>query len=245
MPSRPLLALVWSAAAALTAGGPSARAAEPDEILARMTTVSLDVEGEVKATPDLASIAFGVQTRSPSAAQAIKDNRARMSSVLTLLKAAGVETKDVQTSSLTLNQQYTYAPNQPPKLANYQATNQVRIQVRDLAKLGADIDAVSAAGVTEIGGITFSLAHSDTLQDEARKQAIRRAAERAALYAEATGLKLGRLITISEGSGGPIPVAVSTYANAMRDKVNEAPTPVEPGEITVSVQVHAIYELVK
>ena len=123
-------------AACLLGGAAPARAAPGDDTaLLRLTTVSLEAEGEVKAEPDQASISFGVQTQAATAAGAMRDNRTRISAVLAALKTAGVEGKDVQTSSLRLNGQYAYVANQPPKLTGYQAVNQVTITVRDLAKL--------------------------------------------------------------------------------------------------------------
>ena len=239
------LASVALAACLLGGAAPARAALGDDAALLRLTTVSLEAEGEVKAEPDQASISFGVQTQAATAAGAMRDNRTRMSAVLAALKTAGVEGKDVQTSSLRLNGQYAYVANQPPKLTGYQAVNQVTITVRDLAKLGSTVDAVTAAGVNEIGGIDFGLADPATTQDEARRRAVKLLAARAALYAEASGLKLGRLITLSEGGAEPSPIRPVVFGVNAAMRMKESPTPVEPGELTVRVSVQATYELTR
>jgi uncharacterized protein YggE len=198
----------------------------------------------VKVEPDQASLTFGVQTQGLTAADAVSQNRARMASSLAAMKAAGLEGKDVQTSSLDLTGQYAYAQDQPPRLTGYQASNQVTIVVRDLARLGAIVDAVTAAGINQINGVAFGLADPKATEDEARRRAVKMLASRAKLYAEATGMKLGRLITLTEGGGYRPPVVHKTFeAAAMR--VREAPTPIEPGQLTVQIEVSATYELIR
>ncbi len=238
--------LIIPALAALLLAAPLAVQAAPadDAALLHMTTVNLQATGEVKAEPDQAAITFGVQTQAPTAADAMRQNRARMASSLAALKAAGVEPKDIQTSSLNLNSQYAYAQNQPPRLTGYQATNQVTIVVHDLARLGTIVDAVTAAGINQIDGVAFGLADPKTTEDEARRRAVKVLASRAELYAEATGMKLGRLITLTEGGGYQPPILRKNF-NATAVRIAQAPTPIEPGNLTISVEVSATYELVR
>jgi uncharacterized protein YggE len=239
-------ALIIPALAAVLLGAPlTAQAAQADDAaLLHMTTVTLQATGEVKAEPDQARLTFGVQTQGARATDAVDQNRSKMASSLAALRAAGIEGRDVQTSSLELNGQYAYAPDQAPRLTGYQATNQVTIVVHDLARLGRVIDAVTAAGINQINGITFGLADPTPIENEARRRAVKLLTSRAELYAEASGMKLGRLITLTEAGGYPPPVVRKTFqAAAMR--VAAAPTPVEPGELSVQIEVSATFELVR
>jgi uncharacterized protein YggE len=243
----PAFRRLFAAAAlvSLLASAPMAAHAAGDDALLKLTTLSISAEGEVKAAPDQATVSFGVQTQAKTAAEAMRQNRERMASSITALKAAGIEAKDIQTSALNLNGQYAYEPNQPPKLTGYQAVNQVTIMVRDLTKLGATVDAVTAAGSNQVNGIDFGLSNGKPFEDDARRAAVRTLAARAELYATAAGMKLGRLINLSEGGGyQPAPLRRVGFADAQM-KSAAVNTPVEPGQLTVRIEISATYELTK
>ncbi len=238
------------AAAALAAPlllvAPATEAAQADDAaLLRLTTLNIQADGEVKVEPDQATITFGVQTQGKTAAEAMRLNRAKMAASLTALKTAGIEGKDVQTSSLNLNGQYSYEPNKSPTLTGYQAVNQVTITVRDLTKLGTTIDAVTSAGINQVNGIDFGLSDPKTAEDEARRRAVKMLAARADLYAAAAGMRIGRLINLSEGGDYQPPALRHVGFADARVKMAEATTPVEPGQLTVRIEVSATYELAK
>ncbi len=224
-----------------------AQAADPAPVAAdsvfRATTLNLSAYGEVKAAPDMASISLGVQTEAPTAAQAMRDNAARMSQVVAALKKAGIESKDIQTSGLSLNAQYDYQQNEPPKLRGYQASNQVTITVYDLGKLGQTLDAVVAVGANQINGVSFGLKDSQASEDAARVKAVKALQAKAQLYAGAAGLRLVRLVNLSEGGGyAPAPQPF-LMRSAKAESVQS--TPVEAGQLSVRVDVSGLYEMAK
>ncbi len=206
------------------------------------TKLSLSASGEVSATPDMATVSFGVVTKGATASDAMKANNVRMNAVMAALKSAGIAAKDIQTSSLNLNPQYVYADNQPPKLTGYQAQNQISVRVNDLAQAGPVIDTVIKAGINQIDSITFGLKDDAALLDEARKQAIKILTARAELYATATGLKIKGISAISEG--GPIRNQPMPMAGLMVKSARES-TPVSAGELQMSVEVSAVFDLTK
>ena len=207
------------------------------------TTLNVEASGEVKAAPDQATITLGVQTQGKTAGDAMKQNRERMAATIYALKSQGIEARDIRTTALNLNAQYAYENGQAPRLTGYQASNEVSIIVRDVAKLGATVDAVTGAGANQVTGISFGLSDAHPVEDEARRAAVKQLQARAELYASAMGLKVARLVNLSEGGGyqpGPVrPMAL------MEMRAKSAPTPVEPGELTVRIEVSAVYELVK
>jgi hypothetical protein len=206
------------------------------------TTLDLAAYGEVRAPPDMADINLGVDSTAPSAAAAVQANAARMSQVIAALKAAGVSDGDIRTSQLNLSPQYAETPNQPQRLTGYQASNQVDVQVRDLPNLGRVVDAVVAAGANNIGQLSFGLANPVPVENSARVAAVKALEDKAALYARATGYRIGRLVNLSEGASyrpvGPMPM-MALAARA------EAPTPVETGEVKVRIDVTGVFELAK
>jgi len=241
------LALVLAAGAAIAAATPALPAlaqapAQAADAAFRATTLNLSAHGEAHVAPDQATITLGVQTEAPTAAEAMAQNRTQMNATVAALKARGIEARDIQTSGLNLNPQYVYDQNQPPRLTGYQASNQVTVIVRDLAKLGPVADAVVAAGANRINGIAFGLSDPTAAENAARREAVKALAAKAELYAGATGLRIVRLINLSEGGGYTPPQPPRPFAMA-RVAAEAAPTPVEAGELTVRVDVNAMYEM--
>ncbi|HEY0628783.1 MAG TPA: SIMPL domain-containing protein, partial [Sphingomicrobium sp.] len=98
------------------------------------TRLDVSATGEVTRVPDVAIISAGVQTLQPTATAAIEENAARMERVRAALKRAGIEDRDIQTSSINLNPEYHYDQNRPPRLTGYRATNTVNVKFRDLKR---------------------------------------------------------------------------------------------------------------
>jgi uncharacterized protein YggE len=163
--------------------------------------------------------------------------------VVAAIKAAGIADKDVQTSGINLSPKYRYAENESPKITGYQASNTVSLKVRDIANLGKVLDALAAGGANQINGPSFQIDQPDPVYDEARLAALKKAQARAETYAKALGLRVRRIVSISEGGGGdfrPMPV----MAMQARGKA-EMDTSVSPGETTLSVNLDVVFELGK
>lgn len=217
-------------APALAQTMPAAPAMIPDGTLLDITAT-----GKTTRVPDLATIRAGVVTQAPTAAAALSDNANRMSAVLSALKRAGIQPRDVATANVSLQPQYRYEDNKPPVITGYQATNTVSIRFRDIAKSGAILDALVAQGANQIDGPNLSLDQPDAALDEARVDAVKRAQARAQLYAKAAGLSVSRILTIAEGgeiAGPPPPMPVYRMAAA-----KAADTQVMPGESDVTVTI--------
>lgn len=243
-------ALVRAAAlgAVLVAGTASAAMAQTSTpaiagTMFNATTLNLSANGSTRTAPDQAVITLGVQTEAPTAAEAMRLNAQKMNQVIAALKKGGLESRDLQTSNLNLNPQYVYQENLPPKLTGYQASNQVTITVRDLTKLGQAVDASVNAGATNIGGISFGLQNADKAEDAARMDAVKAVQAKADLYAKATGYRVARLVSLSEGGGYQPEPPVQMMAMA-RGKSYDS-TPVEAGELKVQISINAVFELVK
>ncbi|PTS88704.1 MULTISPECIES: SIMPL domain-containing protein [unclassified Caulobacter] len=237
------VALIPAAVAGLMAAAP-AQAQSVAETAFRATTFNLSAFGETQVAPDMATLSLGVQTDAPTAAEALKANGVRMTQVIAALRKAGIAERDIQTSGLSLNAQYTYEQNQPPKLSGYQASNQVTVIVRDLTRLGQAVDATVGAGANTLGGISFGLQNPQAAEDAARLAAVKALQAKADLYARATGYKVVRLVNLGEGGGyNPAPQPIPMFAMAKREMADA--TPVAAGELKVRVDVSATYEMAR
>ncbi len=233
-----LAALALPGAAHAQPAGPVPAA----EVGARPATLSLSAGGEVRLAPDQAVIQLGVNATAATAGEASRAQAERMTRVLAALRAAGLSGADVQTTQLGLQAQYAYEQNQPPRLTGYQAVNQVTVRVRDLRRLGAAVDAATAAGANEVGGVSFGLSDASRAEDEARVKAVRLLQARARLYADASGQRIVRLQSLSETGGYQPEAPRPMMAKAAFARAADASTPVEAGEVLVRVDVSAVWE---
>jgi uncharacterized protein len=224
--------MVMALAAVPLAGPVAAQAAPP--ILPDGTLLDVSAEGRTTRVPDIATIRAGVVSQGVTAAAALSDNAARMARVLAAVKRAGVQSRDVQTSNVSLSPQYRYADGKPPEITGYQASNSVSIRFRDIARSGAILDALVAEGANQIDGPSLSIDQPEAALDEARTDAVKRARARAELYARAAGLNVARIVSIAEAGqndgGSPSP---RVYAMTVR--AAPAPTQIAAGEADVTV----------
>ncbi len=230
------------AAAAMIAALPMTAAAQDAVPVAIADGTLLDVvaEGRVDRVPDIATIRAGVVTQAATAAAALSANATRMKTVLAALRAAGVADRDIQTATIALNPQYRYVQNQPPVITGYQASNSVSVKFRDIARSGAILDALVRQGANQIDGPNLSIDRIEAAQDEARGDAVKRAQARAELYARALGMRVERLVSLSEagegGMPGPVPVMM------VRAQAKDA-TEVIAGEQQVAVSLRVRFLL--
>lgn len=216
-------------------------------IAASSTLLTLSAEGKSTRTPDLAVFSAGVTTQGNTAGEAMSANAAAMTRVIAALKKAGVADKDIQTSSINLNPVYgqpVMGPNgqvvNEPRIVGYQAVNMVTVRARDIKNFGKVLDALVASGANQISGPSFQMSDPSTAQDEARLGAMKAARTRADLYARAAGLRVVRIVSISEGGGYSPPQPV--YAMAMKS-ADSAPTPISAGEVEAGANVTVQFEL--
>jgi hypothetical protein len=202
------------------------------------TVLDVVADGTTTRVPDLALIRAGVVTDAPSAAEALRLNASRMAGVLAALRKAGVAERDLQTTAVSLAPQYRYQENKPPVITGYQASNQVTVRFRDVAKSGPILDTLVAQDANNISGPELTLSDADGALDEARRDAISRARARATLYAQAAGLKVERILVISE-AGTTAPPAPMPMLMRAKEFAPQADTAIVPGEqkITASVSV--------
>lgn len=238
----PALALILLSMPACAQEPRAVTAASPNSIQPE-TTLSISATAEIAREPDIAFITTGVTTEAETAEAALADNARLMNALMRVLKGAGIAEKDIQTSNFSLSPRYDYPERKAPRIAGFTASNNVTVRVRDLAKLGDILDTVVREGGNTFGGLSFALDDDTAVRDEARRKAMAEALARAELYAGAAGLKVRRIVTISESGGWnapPAPMAMSRMAVA-----DAAPSPVSGGEVNYSATVDVVFELTK
>ncbi|NWG70186.1 MAG: SIMPL domain-containing protein [Parvularculaceae bacterium] len=235
--------IIAPAAAVIAAcsAAPVAMADAPGAAASR--TIVVNGLGEAAGAPDMAVLSVGVDAQAPTAAQALKENSAKMNATIAKLKARGVADKDMQTQNLSISPLYKYdAPGSaPPRIIGYQATNTLSVKLRDLAAAGSVIDDAVAKGANNLGGIAFTFADPRPLMDKARTAAVEDARRKAELLAKAAGVGLGPVLQITDGyAAAPAPVPMLRMEAAAADAKS---TPIAAGESTISATVTIVYEI--
>lgn len=216
-------------------------------IAAASTLLTVSADGRSNRVPDLAVFSAGVTTQGATAGEAMSANAAAMTRVIAALKKAGVAEKDIQTSSIQLNPVYgrpvvdqNGQMAQEPRIVGYQALNLVTIRARDIKNFGKVLDALVASGANQISGPSFQMADATGAMDEARVNAIKAARARAELYARSAGLRVVRIVSISEGGYNP---PQPKYAMMEARSADAASTPIQAGEVEAQVSVTVQFEL--
>jgi uncharacterized protein YggE len=206
------------------------------------TRLDVSATGEVTRVPDVAIISAGVVSRSSTASAALQDAANRMSKVLAALKRAGVEARDIQTSNVNLNPEYRYPENQAPQLVGYTATNTLTIRFRDIRNSGKILDALVAEGANQINGPNLTIDKPEAALDEARANAVAIGRARAEAYARSLGLRVVRVVSVSESGGYAVPPPAPPMPMMARAYERDQ-TKIEPGEQKLQVSLAMTFEL--
>lgn len=207
--------------------------------------ISVSADAKVSTPPDIANLTFGMTTGRQPTAKAATDMLAKtMAKVIDATKKAGVEEKDITTESFYLNPVYDYTTSgQIPR--GFEATQSLRVKVRDLDTVGEILSAATSAGANQAGGVVFGIDEMDTVKAKARELAIEKAKEKAKVLAKNLGMNLGRMTGFSEGGDYAMPMpmmAKENYAMGREaDMVQNVQVPA--GEQEVRSTVTITYEL--
>ena len=219
------LALVGAVLAVLVAGATRAGGAPS---AAPQHSIVVAGQGAVSARPDRAQLSFGVSSDAKSASAALRANAAEMTKVIAALKSQGIAAADLRTDLVSLSPRYS---QNGETVVGYTATNSVTATVRNLARIGAIIDAAVDAGANQVSGPNLVRSSAASLYRAALRGAIADARGKARTIAAASGLHIRRITDVSESSAAPSPMPLTAKASA------DASTPVETGSTLVEAAV--------
>lgn len=169
--------------------------------MADTATLSVRGNGVVTLEADTATITLGVRSVSKDVTTAQSAVNAGIASVIEALEGAGIAPADIHTQSISIYPDYNYDDNSNP-IAGYTAENMISAKTTDIEKVGAVIDAAFLAGANIFNDIAFSASDASEENDQALRLAIQHAREKAQVMAEAAGMKLGAIQSISEEEYG-------------------------------------------
>ena len=238
MRTKILVFTVLAFALILSACGPATinQAAQP---ISR--TLNVNGIGTSNLTPDIAYIYIGVHNEGATASEVVSANKVQTNAVLDALKKAGVDDKDLRTTNFSIypSQQYDAAGKSTG--TTYMVDNTVYVTVRNLDGLGSLLDDTIAAGANSINSIQFDVADKTAAVKEARAKAVEDAKTQAKELADAAGISLGGIQSISFYDNSPVPMAAGKGGGggAMADTA----VSIQPGQLTISVSVSITYDI--
>ncbi|MEM9432869.1 MAG: SIMPL domain-containing protein [Pseudomonadota bacterium] len=203
--------------------------------------ISVVGEGQVAAAPDLATVTLGVTQEAKLAAEALRAVSSATRDVFDGLEAMSIESRDIQTSRLSLNPQWSTRKQNGREfnvISGYTASNMVTVIVRDLENLGVVLDAVVQSGANNFNGLSFGFAEPQALEDAARIAAVGDARRKAEMLAQAAGVTLGDVQSISETAGRNRPVPLADARMAM-----ESAVPIAEGELSLTSRVSVVFSI--
>lgn len=211
------------------------------QIAATGPVVELTVSESVSADPDVADISAGVTTQAQTAVEAMRNNSTQMRAVIDRIKAQGIAERDIQTTGVNLSTQYDYDQEARRQVfIGYTASNRVSVKLRDIAKVGEVLDALVAAGATDLGGPNWSVNDPKPAQAQARANAVKTAQAQALEYARMAGYAKVKLLEINETVGNQPPMP---FVRAQAMDAAKMSAPVQPGVVEAQVTITVKYEL--
>lgn len=205
--------------------------------------VELSIYESINVEPDISTVFAGVTSDAPTATEAMRTNAAEMRKVVDRIKALGIDEKDIQTTGISLGARYDWNDElRRQEFRGYQASNSVSVKLRKVDATGAVLDALVAAGATDISGPVFSIENDEAVKAKARENAVKRGQERAEAYARMLGYDGVRVLEINEtisGMAGPMDGRMFESLEAAAD--GEAP--VQTGRVSTGVAITVKYEM--
>ena len=207
------------------------------------STLEATGRGEVKIKPDVGYLTLAVENSAKTASEAAKQNAEKMNSVIGQLKTLISKEDKISTAGYQLFPVYEYdEKTRRSVLTGYRASNQVVVEIKNLSQLGKLIDSSTQVGANRIDSISFGTEKKDEYRRQALVGAVGDAKATAETVAKAAGVRIVKIVRISPSYEVPGPV----YRDFLQAKVaaaESAPTPIEPGELTVSATVNIVYEI--
>ncbi len=212
--------------------------------------ISVSGEGKVKAVPDIAIVTLGVVAQGKDAKETQNIAVDKINKITAFVKSLGIAKEDITTTQASINPRYNYESGQS-KITGFDSNQNVTVKVRGVDKnsdvVGKLMSGAVDNGANQVYGSQFTIDDPDALQQEARKAAIVKAKQKAEELAQAAGIKLGKVVSVQDSSGGgyyPMPYATDKMAVGMGGGGREAVAPsIEPGSQEVIQTVTLVFEV--
>lgn len=203
--------------------------------------ISVSGQGKVYAKPDVAVLVLGVENRGAKISDIVKDNTDKMNKIIKDVKDSGVDEKDIQTTQYTITPEYNWTERGGRIFVGYVLTQQITVKIRDFEKVGSILDKATTDGANAIGDLQFTIDDTEQVRAQARAKAIEQAKEKAKTLASQSGLKIVKLINVSEGGYYPQPI-YGKGGGVATESASAVPQ-IQPGQMEIDSTVTLTYRV--
>jgi len=208
------------------------------------TGISVTGTGEASGSPDVAFVEMGVDARSEEIEDAVEQANTAVADITAALVDLGVDEEDIQTSNFNVFQDERFDDEGQVSQRIFRVQNTLRVRVTAIDMVGEVLDAGLSNGANQIYGLSFGIDDPQSLQDEARIDAIRDARRKAEMIAEELGVELGDPIYVSDGNFvSPSPIPVRLQGTAVDEAFAGGAPPISEGQLQVTSSVSVIFEI--
>jgi uncharacterized protein YggE len=204
------------------------------------SVITVTGTGQMDVEPDVGMINIGVRSQGATVIDAIAINNQKANAIQSSLTEKGVAEEDIQTSNFNVYQQSDYDYQGNPVSTYYSVENTVYVTVRHLDNLGDVLDAVARSGANNIYGVNFDVEDKSAAQTAARELAVQSAQAQAKELAEAAGVELGEMVSITT----PPTASTPFYGYGIGGGGGMAESvPISTGMIPIIAQVEITYTI--
>jgi uncharacterized protein len=165
-------------------------------------TISISGEGSVVIVPDIATVRLGLESTNPDVAKAQEENTNKMNEVIKDIKGFDIEKEDIQTSSYSIYPDYKYTQDKGRVLNGYKVSQALTIRIRNFDSISDVLALAGKYNLNQVGGLEFTVDDPEEAKQEARLEALEQAQNKASDLANAADVKLGKIVSFNESSGG-------------------------------------------
>lgn len=204
--------------------------------------ISISGSGKIYAKPDVAILILGVEDKGAKISDIVKNNTDKMNKIIKDVKDSGVDEKDIQTTQYTITPEYNWTEVRGRIFIGYSLTQQITVKVRDFEKIGSILDKATSDGANAVGDLQFTIDEPESVRAEARQKAIEEAKTKAATLANQSGLKIVKLINISEGYDSYPQPLYAKGGGVMMESVSAVPD-IQAGQMEINSTVILTYRV--
>ena len=199
-------------------------------------TLSVDGQGTGTAAPDMATVTIGVTTQGKDAAKAQNDNAWVSNQIQAAVRGLGIAEKDIQTRNYSFYPNYSTDKDRRNEVTGYTVNNSVIVVVRDIKLTGKVIDAALNNGANEINSLDFSASDTKAVRKVALLNAVQDARDKADIIAKGLGKRIVGIQNVSESTGY---IETRRFGgNMLMAVAKDAATPIAPGSLSLTANVH-------
>ena len=205
--------------------------------------VSVTGNGEALVDADIAIVHLAAQSQQRTSAAAKEEVDHQVNEVIATLESIGLTPDDLSAGQISLSPRYDYRNNRQ-EFAGYFASRSIQVEITDLDILNDFLDAALAQEIGNINQIEYRSSQEQEAKELARELAIEDSKEKAEYLAEAYGVDLGAIISISYQSNQSTPVIYQDTGVLRAESISQSSTgQYIPDQLSFTDRISVIFEL--